>query len=175
MHNYFDRRVLQSGGWLDVILFPTKNTIGESHIIISSLAHHKYHSCSLKLMEKTLGTVQEMRGNCLQELEDQLKKQREIAAMTSTNVKNVIVGNLFEIAMNCDDGDMELSDTEVDHLMEKIEHIAGVDVREAKVRQLIADQGRNLMCKCVWFDKKFCLLISLTADSNHFLFVCSFP
>ena len=95
-----------------------------------------------------------MRGNCLHELESQLKKQREIAAMTSTNVKNVIVGNLFEIAMNCDDGDMELSDAEVDHLMEKIEHIAGVDVREAKVRKLIADRGRNLMCKFAWHNKK---------------------
>lgn len=113
-------------------------------------------------MEQTLGTVQEMRGNCLQQLEDQLKKQREIAAKTSSNVKNVIVGNLFEIAMNIDDGDMELSNAEVDHLMEKIEHIAGVDVREAKVRQLIADRGRNLMCKLFLHFRFFRRLLSLT-------------
>ena len=107
---------------------------------------------SLKDLENTLGTVQAMSGNCLEQLEDQLRKQREIASMTSTNVKNVIVANLFEIVMNCDDGDMELSDAEVDKLMQNIEHIAGVDVREAKVRKLLADRGRNIMCKSllVW-------------------------
>jgi len=100
----------------------------------------------LQNIKKTLGVVQAIRGNCLQELEDQLQKQREIASMTTSNVKNDIIGNLLEIAMHCDTNqDMQLSPEEVNTLMAHMEHIAGVDVREEKVRQLIAQKGRSVM------------------------------
>lgn len=89
-----------------------------------------------------------MSGNCLQELEEQVKKQREIKSMLKTNVKNELVDTLFEIALNCDsDQDNSLSDEEIEKLMKKLEGIHGVDVREQKVRQMVADHGRNLFCK----------------------------
>lgn len=102
-------------------------------------------------MEMTLGTVQAMSGNCLQQLEEQLRKQREIAAMTKTNVTDELVGNIFEIALNSDEnGDMNLSDEEVEKFVKRMEGINGVDVREEKVKAMIANHGRGITCKFIF-------------------------
>ena len=103
---------------------------------------------SLKVMEKTLSTVQNMQGDCLKQLEEQLEMQRKIAAMTHDTVENQIISNLFEIALNCDiDGDMKLSQEEVDKLIHKIETINGVDIKEEKIRNLITTHGSDIMGK----------------------------
>ena len=103
---------------------------------------------SLKVMEAALGTLQAMSGDCVRELEDQVKKQRDIKASLKTNVKNELVQTLMDIALNCDtDQDSQLSDAEIEKLVQKLEGIHGIDVREQKIRQMVADHGRNVFCK----------------------------
>ena len=54
----------------------------------------------------------------------------------------------MDIALNCDtDQNDILSDEEIEQLMKKLEGIHGIDVREQKVRQMVADHGRNVFCK----------------------------
>ena len=106
---------------------------------------------SLKELESTLGTLQGMSGNCLQELENQVKRQREIKSNLKTNVKNDLVQTLMDIALNCDvDQDDRLSDEEIERLVHKLEGIHGIDVREQKIRQMVADHGRNVFCKWIY-------------------------
>ncbi|CAB9501481.1 expressed unknown protein [Seminavis robusta] len=101
---------------------------------------------SLEDMEKTLEVVQSMRGDCQQGLEEILKTEREIAAKTKSNVKNDLLGNIMEISLNCDlDGDMKMSDDEVEAVIQKIEGINGVDVREEKFRAMIENHGRDIL------------------------------
>lgn len=130
-------------------LFYVDFSYWQGHLVSPLLQTMIFLLSSLKDMEKTLDTVQNIQGNCLQELEGQLKKQREIAAMTHSSVENEIISNLFEIAINCDDGDMHLSDEEIKHLITRIEAINGVTVKKLAVLNLIESHGRDLMGKLV--------------------------
>lgn len=100
---------------------------------------------SLQKMEVTLGYCKTLQGNCLQQLEEQLKQGKEIKYRLKTSVKDDLVDAIFEIALRCDDdGDMKLSDEEMHNMVNRLEGLHGVQVREQKLRQLVANDGRNV-------------------------------
>ena len=61
------------------------------------------------------------------------------------NLNAVIVQNLISTVLTCDvDGDLVLSNAEIDDAIAKLESIHGVQLKEDKLRDLVISQGRSL-------------------------------
>eukprot|EP00934_Nitzschia_sp_Nitz4_P003487 Nitzschia sp. Nitz4//NODE_444_length_18484_cov_71.934560//8151//9143//NITZ4_additional_000058-RA//1//CDS//3329531899//3477//frame0 len=100
---------------------------------------------NLKIQKEKLDTLQGVQGTSLDKLEKQLEETRKIHQQMKSSVQGEILNNLIEIALVCDaDGDMILSDEEIDHIISKMESIHGIDIDNEKIRAMINENGRSL-------------------------------
>lgn len=100
---------------------------------------------SLKTMKDKLGIIQSVQGASLDELEHQLQESRNIYSKMSQNLQGEILQNLISVILACDqDGDMVLSDEEIDDIILKLEGIHNLDLDEDMIRAKIQDCGRSL-------------------------------
>mmetsp|Transcript_16462 Transcript_16462/g.45962 ORF Transcript_16462/g.45962 Transcript_16462/m.45962 type:complete len:96 (+) Transcript_16462:685-972(+) len=61
------------------------------------------------------------------------------------NLQGDILQNLISMVLACDDdGDMILSDDEIDDLIFNLEGVHGVQLKEELIRKMIVDNGRSL-------------------------------
>jgi hypothetical protein len=105
---------------------------------------------SLKETKNKLETLQKVEGVSLDELEKQLEESRKIYSKMNQNLQGEILQNLISVILACDnDGDMILSDKEIDDWIHNIEGIGGVDIDDAMVREKIISCGRSLNGKSV--------------------------
>lgn len=88
--------------------------------------------------------IREMNDVSLDVLEEQMIQSKETLDKMADNKLNEIVGNIFDIVDACDkDGDMNLSDDEIDMLIKQIEGINMVDINDELAKKLIIDAGRG--------------------------------
>jgi hypothetical protein len=96
-------------------------------------------------MSSTLDAVRETEGKTLDELEQQLEQSRQIFNSMQDNLMGNILQNLISVVLNCDkDGDMVLSDEEIDTIILKIEGINGIDLNDELLREALVQNGRSL-------------------------------
>ena len=96
-------------------------------------------------MRNKLEMLQKVEGVSLDELEQQLEESRAIYGKMTQNLQGEILQNLISVILACDeDGDMILSDQEIEDLIHNIEGIGGVDIDDDMVRDKIISCGRSL-------------------------------
>jgi len=99
----------------------------------------------LKELQTTLNTVQVLEGDSIDELEKQVEESEKILNAMQDNLSGDVIQTLISVIMAINtDGDNEMSDSEIDMLMEKVEHLHGVDVNEEKLRTKLIENGRSI-------------------------------
>jgi hypothetical protein len=107
--------------------------------------YHSLHDYSLKAMEDTLETLQSVQGVSMQELEGQLGESQEILNTLDRDLQSEIVRALVGVILAADeDGDMLLSDIEIDDIIHKMESIHGVQLKEDLLRSIVIENGRSI-------------------------------
>lgn len=92
-----------------------------------------------------MDAVRETEGKTLDELELQLQQSRDIYSSMQDNLMADILQNLISVVLACDqDGDMTLSDAEIDKMIIKMEGMNGVDLKEDLLREALVKNGRSL-------------------------------
>ncbi len=96
-------------------------------------------------MKDKLEIIQSVQGASLDELEQQLQESRNIYSKMSQNLQGEILQNLISVILACDqDGDMVLSDEEIDDIIHKMEAIHGVQLKEDLLKSIVIEQGRSI-------------------------------
>ena len=126
-------------------------------------------------MKDKLDTINSVQGASLKELENQLEESRKIYENMEDSLQGEILQNLISVILACDqDGDMTLSDAEIDDIVARLEKLEGVDLKEDLIRSKIIEHGRSmngmLLKPCMDFSsfvvsKPFFLLVS--SQSYH--------
>ena len=99
----------------------------------------------LQELEQSLEDIQALGGASLQELEKQLEESKQILNSFNRNVKADVLQNLMTVLLTMDrDGNMMLSNEEIDELIQTLEGIQGAQMDEARFRKAIIDQGRSI-------------------------------
>lgn len=121
-------------------------------------------------MKDKLDTINSVQGASLKELENQLEESRKIYENMEDSLQGEILQNLISVILACDqDGDMTLSDAEIDDIVARLEKLEGVDLKEDLIRSKIIEHGRSmngmLLKPCMDFSsffvsKPFFLLVS---------------
>jgi hypothetical protein len=100
---------------------------------------------SLKTMKEKLEIIQGVQGTSVEELEHQLQESRTIYSKMERNLQGEILQNLISVILACDqDGDMVLSNDEIDDIILKLEGIHNLDLDEDMIRAKVQDCGRSL-------------------------------
>jgi len=100
----------------------------------------------LSQLEETLESVNQLQGESLQKLQEQLQTSRDILAGMSRNRKAVVLQNLVTVLLaNDSDQDLLLSDEEVESLIAGLESIHGVQLKEQEIRNMIIEHGRSVV------------------------------
>jgi hypothetical protein len=112
-------------------------------IVVNYIASCFDHA-SLKLQKQKLDTIASAQGTSISDLESQLEETRKIYEKLQTNLQGDVLNNLVEIALACDEnGDMLLSDGEIDATISKLESINGLDLDNAGIRKVLVQNGRS--------------------------------
>lgn len=101
----------------------------------------------LQDMSQTLDTIRAVEGQSMEELERQLKESEQILDQMQDNLRGDIVQTLISLVLAIDhDGDMCLSDAEIDSLILKIEEMSSgqFDFKDALLRKKLIEHGRSL-------------------------------
>jgi len=86
----------------------------------------------------TFEEIREMEDASLDIIEEQLIQSKEILRQMKENKLNVVLGNLFDIILAVDtDGDMHLSEEEIENLIKSCESINNVDINDSLFRELV--------------------------------------
>lgn len=100
---------------------------------------------NLQAMQQTLETLQAVQGQSMDELEEQLQESKEILATMHKNYKGQVLQNLISVLLGADqDGDMLLSDDDIEDMIHRLEGLHNVNINDAKFRQVIIDNGRSV-------------------------------
>jgi len=102
-------------------------------------------------LSSTLDAVRAVESKGLDELENQLQQSRDIYSKMQDNLMADILQNLISVVLGCDqDGDMVLSDEEIDNIILKMEGMNGVDLKEDLLREALVQNGRSLNGMLLW-------------------------
>lgn len=111
---------------------------------VSSLESSVSH---LQELSHTLDIVRAMEGQSLDELEKQVAESEQILDKMQDNLRGTIVQTLISMVLAIDhDGDMCLSDAEIDSLIHKMEELSTdhFDFKDQVLRQKLIENGRSL-------------------------------
>mmetsp|Transcript_25854 Transcript_25854/g.43067 ORF Transcript_25854/g.43067 Transcript_25854/m.43067 type:complete len:261 (-) Transcript_25854:51-833(-) len=111
---------------------------------VTSLEESVVH---LQEMSTTLETIRATEGQSIDELERQLAESESILNQMQDNLRGDIVQTLISLVLAIDnDGDMCLSDDEIDILIAKIEEMSSgtIDLKEDMLRAKLVENGRSL-------------------------------
>ena len=93
---------------------------------------------SLQELEGALEEIQNLRGASLTQLEGQLQESRDILTQMDKNFKGELLQNLMTVILSMDkDGNMILSNEEIDELIQTLEGLHGVQLKEDLLKQAI--------------------------------------
>lgn len=115
---------------------------------------------TLKATKEKLDAFQSVQGQTIDELERQLTESRKILEMQKDSLSGDILSNIMTVVLAADDdGDMLLSDAEIDEVTKNIEGLHGVDFNDAQLKKLIISKGRDIpgTSKPILFEQRFYL------------------
>ncbi|KAG7345004.1 hypothetical protein IV203_032535 [Nitzschia inconspicua] len=100
---------------------------------------------NLKAIKQRFNILQSVQGQSIDELEKQLDESRKILAMQKDSLSADILSNIMTVVIAADDnGDLLLSDKEIDEVTKNIQSLHGVDFNEAQLKKLIISKGRDI-------------------------------
>jgi len=100
---------------------------------------------SLLETKKKLDTLKSVEGQSLDELEKQLEESRSILKGMKDDLAGDVMQNIMTVVLAADDnGDMMLSDDEIDQVVKSLESLNGVDINDENARALIIAKGRDI-------------------------------
>jgi exonuclease VII small subunit len=99
---------------------------------------------TFKTTKEKLDTLKIAQGQSIEELERQLLESRNILEMQKDNLSGDILSNIMTVVLAADDGDMLLSDAEIDEVTKNIESLQGVEIDDAQLKKLIINKGRDI-------------------------------
>lgn len=107
---------------------------------------------SLKESKEKLDIIQSVQGKSLNELEKQLAESRSILDSMKDSLVGDILQNLMTVVLAADDnGDMVLSDEEIEELVTNFETLQGVDFDNDMIKKIVIGKGRSVAGKSsVW-------------------------
>ncbi|KAL3938409.1 MAG: hypothetical protein SGARI_001752 [Bacillariaceae sp.] len=118
---------------------------GENTKLEASVKQLESSVSGLKKTKDKLDTLHSVQGKSISELEKQLEESRRIAAMQKDSLSGDILNNIMTVVLAADDdGDMMLSDAEIDEVTKNIESLQGVDFNDAQLKKLIISKGRDI-------------------------------
>lgn len=92
----------------------------------------------LEDVQSALKIITSSQGQTLETFQKQVEDNRKILKQMQINLKAAILQNLLSVILRADtDGDVIISDHEVEDLLLRIQNIVGVSVRESRFRQAI--------------------------------------
>jgi myosin heavy subunit len=122
----------------------------ENNKLEASVKQLQLSVSGLKATKDKLETLQSVQGKSIAELEKQLEESRKIAAMQKDSLSGDILNNIMTVVLAADDdGDMMLSDAEIDEVTKNLESLQGVDFNDAQLKKLIISKGRDIPGKCI--------------------------
>jgi hypothetical protein len=78
-------------------------------------------------------------------LEKQLNESKAILATMKDDVAGDILQNIMTVVLGADDnGDMILSDEEIDEVVKNIESLHGIDLNDEELKKVIIGKGRDI-------------------------------
>lgn len=90
----------------------------------------------LEEVENALDVITSQQGQSVSAFAEQVEKSREICANMKRNQKGAIVQNLLSVVFASDtDGDQIIDPEEVEDLIQRLQQIGGIDVRDEKFRE----------------------------------------
>ena len=99
----------------------------------------------LKQSKEKLDIIQSVQGQSLTELEQQLVESRKILGSMQDSLIGDILQNLMTVVLAADDnGDMLLSDIEIEELVTNFENLQGLDLDNETIKKVIVGKGRSV-------------------------------
>ena len=99
----------------------------------------------LKVSKEKLDIIQSVQGQSLTELEQQLVESRKILGSMQDSLIGDILQNLMTVVLAADDnGDMLLSDIEIEELVTNFENLQGLDLDNETIKKVIVGKGRSV-------------------------------
>jgi len=106
-----------------------------------------YEKCKINLehLPNIFEDIRKMECASLNLLEEQLEQSQQILEEMKNNKLDIILNNVFDALIACDkDGDVKLTDDEIDDLIHGIEGINKVDINDELSKRMIIDAGRDI-------------------------------
>jgi len=96
-------------------------------------------------LKDVIEDISKMKNTSLGFLEEQLKQSQQIIDSIQVDKLSSILANVFDIMLADDtDGDMSLSDSEIDNIIKTCEGLNKVDIDDEKAKRMIIDAGRGI-------------------------------
>jgi hypothetical protein len=102
-------------------------------------------STNLQTMQSILSTIHTTNIQSVQQWEEQIQQSKDILLQFNQNTQAMVLQNLITVLVNCDmDHTMTLNDNEINALIQSLESIHNVQLKEDKIRQLIIKNNRSV-------------------------------
>lgn len=100
---------------------------------------------NLDAMQDTLAHMEDLQVKSLTQLEQQIAQTEQVLASIQTSTQAELLQNLVTVIATADaDQDLLLSDDEIDKMIERLEGIHGVQLKEDLLRQTMVQHGRSV-------------------------------
>jgi len=122
----------------------------------------------LEDVEEALQVLNAMQGESVEEFANQVETNRGILRKMQKNLKANVLQNLLSVVIRSDvDGDMQIDESEISDMVERLESVNGVHIHEDRFRQVIKENGGSLRCVIDVVKN----LLSENVDANNQIFV----
>jgi len=98
----------------------------------------------LEDVEQALDVITQVQGQSVDAFAQQVKDNRKILDQMQMNLRANVLQNLLQVVIRSDqDGNMQIEDSEIDDLAERMNKINGVEVRKDLFREKILEDGEG--------------------------------
>merc|ERR1712192_123174 len=109
------------------------------------MKNYEKSKANLQHLPDVFEDIRKMDCASLNVLEEQLEESKQILKGMKDNKLQLVLNNVFDTLIACDkDGDVYLSDDEIDHLIKSIEQINKIDINDELTKRMIIDSGRSI-------------------------------
>jgi len=99
----------------------------------------------LEDVEQALDVITQTQGQSVEVFAEQVKENRNLLGQMQKNLRANVLQNLLQVVIRSDqDDNMLIEEDEIEDLIQKIQKINGVEVREDKFKAAILDSGGSL-------------------------------
>jgi cell division protein FtsB len=99
----------------------------------------------LEDVEQALDVITQTQGQSVAAFAEQVKENRNILGQMQKNLRANVLQNLLQVVIRSDqDDNMQIEEDEIEDLIQRIQKINGVEVREDRFKAAIMDSGGSL-------------------------------